>query len=676
MAMNLLRIYGATLLVALTMGMSACKNEDAPVTAPATNAEANSGQKISLNVDIEGLPSSDLRAMEIQENIVGNQHAGLKFKWTIGSTEKFFIAFKKESGSSFTASGPMVVRESTLTILSQEGNRYKARIDVDAPSGFNPDTETIFVAGALGVKDIDATTGRALVPGPRYFFDKGKSYIPPMYFAPTRLRSKTVGGSKEYYADNLTFHFYGAMVGATIDNTQGNMLYSPHEITMKTGALTTEGEINLFDFETDANNQSVPKWTTKQNATTAQRVYFDQGDVAVGKKRTYYFWVVPSKFSGRREMSLELRTDAYDKELRATASDVSTKWKVKQLASAKVHRLLVEIPAPKGDLIISEVFIGGGDYGAATAWEFYNPTEANIDLKEYYIQRFDYNKSGTSESTWYPSSPTYESRLLPDPNLLFHDILAESSIDKSSENNVKRGVLPPHKSAVFYTAAVENKRMMSTFRGRKGLVYLFNIAAETGILSNYSADKRMYAEAFFAPRFHSGGKQYRSRHRIVRKVAGKSSAWGSTAIPVDAFFWYNNGIRAQYPTASFFRKPGRDLPRTEMQINYNSDWVMRHRYEALDWGYRFSYYYDRNRVNTPALGIHWMEDNSTGSTVPTLSAKNGYIYERPIFAPDYSKDDMSFTELKKEAQLYKYVPPMWWTKERAQKADLKPGENP
>ena len=100
-----------------------------------------------------------------------------------------------------------------------------------------------------------------------------------------------------------------------------------------------------------------------------------------------------------------------------------------------------------------------------------------------------------------------------------------------------------------------------------------------------------------------------------------------------------------------------DLPRTEMQINHNSDWVMRQRYEALDWGYRFSYYYDRNRVNTPALGIHWMEDNSTGSTVPTLSEKNGYIYERPIFAPDYSKDDMSFTELKKEAQLYKYVPP-------------------
>ena len=495
-----------------------------------------------------------------------------------------------------------------------------------------------------------------------------------MYFAPTRLRSKTVGGSKEYYAGNLTFHFYGAMVGATIDNTQGNMTYSPHEITMQTAALTTEGALNLFDLESDSNGQSMPKWSTEQNATTAQRVYFDQGDVPVGKKRTYYFWAVPSKFSGRREMTMEFRTDAYDEELRETEADITTKWKVKQLASAKVHHLSVEIPAPKGDLIISEVFIGGGDYGAATAWEFYNPTDVDINLKDYYIQRFDYNTSGTSASTWYPSSPTYESSLLPNAALLKN---GSNSLDKSGQLGLKRGILPAHKSAVFYTASVENKNMMNTFKSRTGLVYLFNIVSETfrdpfdG--RERSEQKLEYAQAFFAPRFHSGGKQYRSRHRIVRK--GADTSWGRPSIPVDAFFWYDNGIRAQYPTASFFRKPGRDLPRKQMQINHNSDWVMRQRYEALDWGYRFSYYFDRDRVLTPALGIHWMEDNSTGSTVPTLSAKNGYIYERPIFAPDYSKNDMSFEELKKEARFYKYIPPMWWTKERAQKADMKPGEN-
>ncbi len=655
--MNLLRIYGATLIVALTMGMSACKNEESPATTPAASEVASSGQKISFDVEIEGLPSDEVRLL-LQENIVNNKHTGLKFAWNVGDKEKLYLAFKQESGSSQSASGRMAVRESSLTILAKEGNHYKARVDVTAPNGFDPAAANVVVAGAIGVKGIDATTGRASIPGPRYFYDAGEAYTLPMYFAPTRLRTKVENGQRGYYADNLTFRFYGAMVGATIDNTQGNMLYSPHEITMKTGALTTEGEINLFDFETDANNQSVPKWTTTQDANTAQRVYFEQGDVAVGKKRTYYFWAVPSKFSGRREMSLELRTDAYDKELGATASDVSTKWKVKQLASAKVHRLQADIPAPMGDLIITEVFIGGGTRGGATAWEFYNPTNAPINLKDYYIQRFDYNKKGTSESTWYPSTPTYESCLLPEEWILKN---GRNSLEKDGQLGITRGVLPPHKSAVFYTASVENKNMMNRFRNREGLVYLFNIASET--FNDLSNQKLRYAEAFFAPRVDlPGGKRYRSRHRIVRKTDGNVET-------VDAFFWYDNGIRAQYPTASFFRKPGRDLPRKQMQINHNSDWVMRHRYEALDWGYRFSYYFDRDRVLTPALGIHWMEDTSTGSTIPGNSTLNGYIYERPIFAPDYSKDDMSFEELKKEAQLYKYIPPMWWTKERALAAD-------
>ena len=106
-----------------------------------------------------------------------------------------------------------------------------------------------------------------------------------------------------------------------------------------------------------------------------------------------------------------------------------------------------------------------------------------------------------------------------------------------------------------------------------------------------------------------------------------------------------------------------------MQIRDNSDWVMRQRYEAVDWGYRFSYYYDPARRETPALGIHWMEDHSTGSTIPAAATANGYIYERPIFAPDYSKDNMSFEELVGQAHIYKYIPPIWWTKERAQQAD-------
>ena len=634
--MNLLRIYGASLLVALMLGVSACKNEETPAAKSSEKGAAVTGQTISFDVDLDELPSDDFR-MILEENKVNNQNAGLKFVWKTGDKEKLFLAFKKAGSNS------IIVAKGLLKIEKKIGTRYKAKIEVATPAGINPDAGNVLVAGAIGVSGIDVQ-GRATIRGPRNFYDAGESYYLPMYFAPTRLHSKMVNGQKHYYGDNTTFYFYGAMVGATINNTQGNMPYYPHEITMTTGALTTEGAMKLFDTESD-----VPKWETQQNATTVQRVYFEQGEVAVGKKHTYYFWAVPSKFSGRRPMTAEFRTDAYDTTLGATASEITTKWSVKQLANEKVYRLKGDIPAPKGSLIISEVFIGGGE--GATAWEFYNPTEVNIDLREYYIQRFDYSKDDG-----YQFFPTWESRLLPLTSQIYNQ---SNSLEKHTWSGLERGILPPHKSAVFYTAAVTNKGEMPQFRNREGLVYLFNIASD---LWGNSAQKT-YAKAFFAPLTIDHGQRYRSRHRIIYKAPNGNQT------PVDAFFYYSGDRKAQYPSATFFRKPGRDLPRSEMHIRDNSDWVMRQRYEAVDWGYRFSYYYDRERLETPALGIHWMEDHSTGKTIPAAATANGYIYERPIFAPDYSKDNMSFEELVGQARIYKYIPPIWWTKERAQKAD-------
>ena len=635
--MNLLRTYGTALLVAITFGVSACKHDEAPVATTLDGKEAVREQKISLDVEIEDVDSDEFR-MILQEKMEGNKHAGLKFAWKNGETAKAYLAFKQ--------GGTITTKEGRLEVIKQVGNRHQAHIEFTMPSGINPDAGNVLVAGAIGVSGIDVQ-GRATIRGPRNFYDAGESYYLPMYFAPTRLHSKMVNGQKHYYGDNTTFYFYGAMVGATIDNTQGNMPYYPHEITMTTGALTTEGAMKLFDTESD-----VPKWETQQNATTVQRVYFEQGEVAVGKKHTYYFWAVPSKFSGRRPMTAEFRTDAYDTTLGATASEITTKWSVKQLANEKVYRLKGDIPAPKGSLIISEVFIGGGE--GATAWEFYNPTEVNIDLREYYIQRFDYSKDDG-----YQFFPTWESRLLPLTSQIYNQ---SNSLEKHTWSGLERGILPPHKSAVFYTAAVTNKGEMPQFRNREGLVYLFNIASD--ILGN-SAQKN-YAQAFFAPLTIDHGQRYRSRHRIIYKAPNGNQT------PVDAFFYYSGDRKAQYPSATFFRKPGRDLPRREMHIRDNSDWVMRQRYEAVDWGYRFSYYYDRERLSTEVLGIHWMEDHSTGSTIPSSSVVNGYILERPIFAPNYERDDMNFAELKGQAQLYRYVPPIWWTKVRAQQADRQP----
>ena len=633
--MNLLRTYAAALLVILTMGVSACRRDELSTTLPTLSEEANGGNKISFNVDIEGLPSEDLR-MILQEEMDGNKHAGLKFVWHPGDTEVLWLAFKTESRTPGTVGGALYVRQSTLTILGREGTRYKARVDVNAPAGLDPEQDEVFVAGAIGVKEIDGFTGRAVVPGPSYFYDKGKSYVPPMYFAPTRLHSKVEGGVRSYYADNLTFRFYGAMIGATIDNTQGNMLYSPHEITMQTDALTTEGEMSLFDLETNSDGLSVPKWTTKQTVDSLKRVYFEQGDVAVGEKRTYYFWAVPSKFDGRREMTMEFRTDAYDSVLEETEAEITTKSKVKQLAAGKVHRLLLELPAPKGELIITEVFIGGGL--SATAWEFYNPTDAPVDLRKYSLQRYDRTSTGD-----YPSTPNATTKLY-QPTAF-----RETHVDNSGRLGVNPYILPAHKSIVYVASGVMLFISKDKLAARPGLAYMYGFASHIAVIGDKEWPKAFYSNKS-------------TRYLLVKNKNGNME-------PVDAFFWYEDDYPAHYPTATLMRKPGRDLPRRYMQLKSNSDWIMRERKEGLDWGYRFGYYYDRERLGGFAHGAHWLDDVSAGPNVPPDINDNGFLNQRPLFAPDFRTGDMEFDDLKKQSKTRQYTPPLWWTKERAQAAD-------
>ena len=631
--MNLLRIYGATLLIAMAVGVSACKSEEAPAPTPTPSAsEETAGEKkISFTANIEGLPDDDLRLI-VQDSMVGNKPAGLKFTWKPEETEVLWIAFKKEGDPQ----GKLEVRKSSLTILGKEGKLYKARVDVNAPASLDAEKHQLIIAGAIGVDSIDAT-GAASVPGPRHFYDNGQSYSLPMYFAPTKLRVKVTPGSRdrEYYADDLTFHFYGAMVGATIDNTQGNMLYSPHEVTFKTGALTTIGSINLFDKE---EGSGLPKWTTTQTADSQQHVYFEQGDVAVGKKRTYYFWAVPSKFEGRREMTMEFRTDAYNEVLGEAADEISTKWRVKQLAMGKVHRFQTTISAPKGDLIITEVFIGGTE--RATAWEFYNPTDKTIDLSNYSLERYDLN----SDRRTYPENPTATTPLISDEG--FYKV----HIDNAAKLKTTAYKLPPHKTVVYLSYDVMHLLSIPELRARPGLAYMIGFGNESGPYSE---------RAKWPKAFHS---KKSTRYLLVKNENG-------SRVPVDAFFWYEDNAPAYYPTVTIMRKPGRDLPRPRMQLKSNSDWIMRRRKEGLDWGYRFGYYYDRARLGGFTHGAHWLDDQTAGPNAPTADEKNGFLTYGPLFAPDFRDGDLTFEELLQQSKTRPYTPPMWWTKERAKKAD-------
>ena len=97
--MNLLRIYGASLLVALMLGVSACKNDETPAAKSTEKGAAVTGQTISFDVDLDELPSDDFR-MILEENKDTGRNAGLKFVWKPGETEKLYLAFKQAGSNS------------------------------------------------------------------------------------------------------------------------------------------------------------------------------------------------------------------------------------------------------------------------------------------------------------------------------------------------------------------------------------------------------------------------------------------------------------------------------------------------------------------------------------------------------------------------------------------------
>ena len=187
-------------------------------------------------------------------------------------------------------------------------------------------------------------------------------------------------------------------------------------------------------------------------------------------------------------------------------------------------------------------------------------------------------------------------------------------------------------------------------KARPGLAYMIGFGNESGPYSE---------RAKWPKAFHS---KKSTRYLLVKNENG-------SRVPVDAFFWYADNAPAYYPTVTIMRKPGRDLPRPRMQLKSNSDWIMRRRKEGLDWGYRFGYYYDRDRLAGFTHGAHWLDDQTAGPNAPTKDEQNGFLSERPLFAPDFRDGDLTFEKLLQQSKTRPYTPPRWWTKERAQKAD-------
>lgn len=421
------------LFLASALSLGSCKSQADDDLTRRTEQSINQGTPVVFTFDMESLPEQDARALTIESQTSNGQNAGLKQVWAEGDTETIHLIFKQ--GSKIE----VVTTKIKIGAYNASSKRYEGKFEA-TPTTINLAAGGVTVAGVMGVSSIDKTTGVATISSSKFFGEADSFTTLPMYFTE---RPVTSNGSS--YVADMSLHFFGSVVGVTVSNVGGNMTYSPHEVTFKTGAFTTEGTMNIL-AASEANSATgatevLPTWTSTQTATTEQRVAFDHGDIKVGEKKTLFFWVHPSTYTGTKTLKLDVRTDNYDKNLGATEAEVTKNFNVKPLSQRRVHRIAEALQAPKGDLIISEVYMGAINENAI--WEFHNPTEEAIDLTKYTMQRFDYNGG-------YSSTPTWESPLINEENVVFKRwwIL----FDNRTATRMKGWMLPPHKSIVFYAS--------------------------------------------------------------------------------------------------------------------------------------------------------------------------------------------------------------------------------
>lgn len=614
------------LLLTTTLSLGSCKSQADDELTRRTEQSVNQGTPVVFTFDMESLSDQEGRALTIESQTANGKNAGLKQVWAKDDTEKIHLIFKQ--GSKIE----VVTTTMTIGAYNAASKRYEGKFEA-TPSTINLADGNVTVAGVMGVSSIDKTTGVATISSSKFFGEADSFTTLPMYFTERPVNSN---GTK--YVADMTLHYFGSVVGVTVSNVGGNMTYSPHEVTFKTGAFTTEGTMNIL-AASEANSATgtsevLPTWTTEQTIATEQRVDFDHGDVKVGEKKTLFFWVHPSTYTGTKTLKLEVRTDNFDDNLGATDPEITKNFNVKPLSQRRVHRIAEELKAPKGDLIISEVYMGAANENAI--WEFHNPTEEAIDLTKYTMQRFDY-KGG------YSSTPTWESPLINEENVVFKRwwIL----FDNRTATNMSGWKLPPHKSIIFYSSttgasAAEKK----VFGKRPGLTAIINFySAGSGLLHI-----EKYGMAFRVPNY--------SRHALAKD--------GEI---VDNFFYGDGTTKYSIPAGNFMRKPGRNLPRKTMKIDIkNSDWVVREKPVKDDIGYRYSYYFDRDRTVTELYGNHWLEDDTNKLT---SHSNDGHINSDKLYNVDYAKDASRSSSSISTMTKTLYTPPTWWTKARAQAAD-------
>lgn len=608
---NSLRLLRLSILLAFTTHLCGCQAQQEPTVA--INGQEAEVLDFAVALDLGDLNEQEARII-ISERAASTERPskGVSFGWSKGEViENVYVRFRQGTKSA--------VSKGTLTILEHkpEDKAYKGKLSVTAPSGFDLSPRgnsfvggDIYVSAALGVDNV--TPAGIITVNPKEVYEEKKSGANlPMCATESKVSfTRNDESGVPVYGGLEEFRLLGSLFRFVIDN-KSNMSYYPIKLSIREGMLDGAALFNITDGK---RSTGFPPSVIK-----GINISFGERSVPARAKQTFYIWAYAQPKLGTADAFL-YNTYSWP------TPDVKTKLRFTAIPeNHKVYNLPLRVVPKSGDLIFTEVLIRGNVDVVENAFELYNPTDFPINLNQYSVRKVSTDKTN-NPTTGLTSGVTRWRKLY------------------GSDNNM----LPPRKSILIIgnsqTVGAEPTRDLWNASKRPGIHYA----------SRYDPQGYYVGAKYNAFQAINVANRYTTSWQIIKGGKVIDEIFGGMGIP---------------KSVTIMRKPGRNLPRTKMQMGNDTDWVTRQAKEQYDWGFRFSYIYDRTRVGKNFHSARWLldTDGSTEYGQYTDNSVVGFLNRSPLLLrTSYNWGD-NF-ESGRDAAPY-YEPPFWWTRSRAEAAD-------
>lgn len=600
-------------LFLITLMLSSCQSEK-EVAEP--KVKDKSAIRLELNMNLGELTDGAEQTARIllsDRPATATRPKGVNFGWAPGETiSDVYVRFRQGA--------QRAVATGTLKILEHKAQdqSYKVLLDVTPPANIDMQQQgtsfrggDVYISAAFGVDALDAS-GQATVKTQRLYVEGEQGPNPPMYAAEDRVTVQPTQTGEILYSGPKEFRLFGSLLRLEINN-QSNMSYQPIKVSINEGMLDGSA---LFDVTTGERQAGYPAGAVK-----GINVSFGMRSVPSQQRQTFYLWAYVQPRQGSADAFL-YNTYSWPE------PDVKRRLRFSAIPeNHKVYNLPLSPSPESGDLIFTEVLLNGEagiNRWAVVTFELYNPTDHPIDLRAYSLQKQSEDGTGT-QTNGLTSSVARSIKYYGDDSPM----------------------LPPRKSILIFGNA---QNLGPNFNSD-----LFNAVKRPGIHYASRAERGAYlAGNYNAFQTIRVNRRYNTSWRIIKNGRVVDEIFGGMGIP---------------SRVTIMRKPGRDLPRENMQMGVDTDWVTRQEKNQYDWGFRFGYFYDPARAGGVYNSTRWLLD-TTNETAPgryTDNSQVGFLNRAPLLLRRNYQWGDDFGDNGPTGPFY--IPPTWWTRERAEAAD-------